>query len=117
MEPLVPRLTAHVWVTAQVRLCDVHFIPLVVARRGDAEAGAILVRLVREPGSNLLLARHTQIDGSSAWMIVGGDGGEAVDDTVADAYIARQVDRDPDLWVLDITDPQACYWPDQPIQG
>jgi hypothetical protein len=117
MERPAPRLTADVWVTAQVRLCDAHFIPMVVARRGDPDAGAILVRLVRGLRSNLLLARHTQPDGSIGWMSVGGDDDAPIDDETADAYIARQVDRDPDLWVLDVDDPQERYWPDAPIES
>ena len=110
-----PRLTARVWVQAQVRLCDRHFISMVIARRGDPDAGAILMRLVRGPQVNLLLARHTRPDGSTGWMTVGGD--EAVDDATADAYVVRQVDRDPDLWVLDVDDPKGRYWPDAPIDA
>jgi len=34
-----PRLKSEIWVKAQLRLCDVTFLPCVVARRGDADAG------------------------------------------------------------------------------
>jgi hypothetical protein len=110
-----PRLAARLWVSAQVRLCDAHFIPMVISRRGDPDAGAVLVRLVRGPQTNLMLARHTQLDGTTGWMTVGGD--DAMDDETADAYIGRQVDRDPDLWVLDVEDPRGRYWPDRPIDA
>ncbi len=116
------RLATHIWVQAQVRICDLHFLPAVVTHRGDANAGTVVVRIVRGPNRNLLLRRHTTGDGALAWMAVGTPPGRAVapaeafiDDAAADAYIGRERGRDPDLWVLEVEDFQARYWPDQPI--
>ena len=91
-----------------------HFIPAVIARHGDPDAGAIMLRLLRGERKSLLLRRHTQPDGSMAWAAVAG--GDAIDDLAADAHIARDIARDPDLWVLEIDDPKVRYWPDAPIQ-
>lgn len=110
-----PRLVTQLWVQAQVRLCDLYVIQMVVARRGDPDAGAVLVRLVRGAGRNLVLSRHTQIDGTSGWTAAAG--GEALDDAAAEDFIAREVGRDPDLWVLDVDDPEDRYWPDRPIEA
>lgn len=42
-----PRLKSEIWVKAQLRLCDIAFLPCVVARRGDADAGQVLVKVNR----------------------------------------------------------------------
>lgn len=108
-----PRLKTRIWVQAQVRLCDLNLIPVAVVRRGDPDAGAVLLRLLLGERRSLLLRRHTLADGASAWMAAAG--GEALDDAAADAHVARELGRDPDLWVVEVDDPQRRYWPDRAI--
>lgn len=36
-----PRLKSEIWIKAQLRLCNQAFLPVVVARRGDRDAGQI----------------------------------------------------------------------------
>ena len=103
-----PRLKSEIWVKAQLRLCDLAFLPCVVARRGDADAGQVLVKVNRlDRGCELLARRYTD-DGGRAWTVVA----QGEDEAACDAYIAREADMDPDLWVLDIEDPQGKYRPD-----
>lgn len=109
-----PRLKTRIWVQAQIRLCDLNLIPVAVVRRGDPDAGAVLLRLLQGERKSLLLRRQTQSDGSSAWMAAAG--GDALDDAAADAHVVRELKRDPDLWVVEIDDPKRRYWPDRPIQ-
>ena len=44
---MVMGLNTGLWVSAQVRLCDRAFIPATVVRRGDPDAGTVLVKLNR----------------------------------------------------------------------
>ena len=44
---VTPRLKTALWVQAQVRRCDLELIPVVVARRGDPDAGSVLLKLLR----------------------------------------------------------------------
>ncbi len=107
------RLRTDLWVQAQVRICDLAVLPIVVRRRGDPDAGAVLLRLWRDRDLSLLLKRTTTTGGSFGWMVVGGRA--EVDDPTAEAYIAREVGRDDDLWVVEIEDPRAQYQTDGPL--
>lgn len=110
-----PRLKTSIWVQAQIRLCDLNFIPAVIARRGDPDGGVVLVRLVRGRNENLLLRRQARLDGGADWVAVSGDA--PLDDAEIDSRIAREVSRDRDLWVLEVDDPKRRYWPDRPIEA
>ena len=110
-----PRLKTELWVQAQVRICDLQFLPIVVRRRGDPDAGAILLRLLRDRGQSLLLKRIAGSGGMPAWMAVGGTG--AIDEPAAEAYIAREAGRDDDLWVVEIDDPKERYVLDGRIES
>ena len=58
-----------------------------------------------------VMTRVTAPDGEPAWM--GALGGGLVPEADADAYIARQVGRDPDLWVVEVDDPKGRH----PFEG
>lgn len=101
------RLKSEIWVKAQLRLCDVNLMPAVIARRGDADAGQVLVKIIKSRTASDLLARRFDDAGRRVWAVV-AQGLESD----CDAYIAREADIDPDLWVLEIEDPQGNYRPD-----
>ncbi len=99
------RLKTRLMVQAAVRLGNMQAIPVVVARRGDDDSGAILLKLDRRPHGFQVLAQARSPKGELAWLKATGE--DLVDEATADAYIARQVDRDPDIWIVEIEDPQA----------
>lgn len=93
------RLTADFWVRAylaRLRLAD---IPAFVISRGDATAGAVLVKINPLDGSACLMQRTFDLDGNRVWAEL-ASGGEAE----VDAAIARQRSFDPDLWVIEVED-------------
>lgn len=104
------RLRSGIWVQAQLRLCDRATIPFIVERRGDPDAGAILIKLDRGAGNFLVLARGYDKDGRRIWVRATGD--TPVSEADADAYLKRQTEFDPDIWILAIEDTQGCYQPD-----
>ena len=99
-----PRLKTELWVLATVRRCTVENVPCTVARRGDRDAGAVLLKINRFAAGCSVLAQSRALDGELVWTR--GTGPEPVDEAAADAYIARQIKRDPDLWVVEIEDRQ-----------
>ena len=107
-----PRLKTEFWVKAQLRICDQALLSCVVARRGDADAGQVLLKMDRRDGLWELLARRFDGTGERVWAVVAS----GVENDV-DAYVEREADVDPDLWVLEIDDPKRAYLPDgqQPL--
>ena len=103
-----PRLKTKIQVMAAVRLCGVHAVPIAIARRGDEDAGTILIKLNRREHGFTVLAQTRTGSGDLAWLRATGDA--PVDEATADAYIARQVQRDPDLWVVEIEDREGRHF-------
>ena len=113
METSPPRLKAELWIQATIRRCITDNIPAVVVKRGDADAGSLLVKHNRFQEGCRVLVPVTSPTGGMAWMA--GTGPNPVAEAEADAYIARQRGRDPDLWVLEIEDPRSRWCPDEPV--
>jgi len=104
---MVMGLNTGLWISAQVRLCDRAFIPATIVRRGDSDAGTVLVKLNRFDAGVTVFTQASTLDGEPAWSR--GSGPAPVSEAEADAYIARQVQRDPDVWVLEIEDRKGEY--------
>ena len=100
---------------AQVRLCDRAFIPAAIVRRGDSDAGTVLVKVNCFENGVTVYTQASTLDGEPAWSR--GTGPKPVTEPEADAYIARQVTYDPDVWVLEIEDRRGQYKMDGKIVG
>jgi hypothetical protein len=108
-----PRLKTEIWVKAQIRQCDVAFIPAMVVRRGDADAGQVLIKRNRLDGTFEVFARTVAPDGGAGWRRITGP--EPVDEAAARSVIDRETGFDPDLWVLEIEDSGGKYELDGPL--
>lgn len=97
-----PRVKAALWVGMALRLGDGDGRPGMVLRKGDADSGGILV-VLRARGGLCVLSQVRAADGTLAWMRA--TGAAPVDQETADAYVARQTRRDPDLWVIEFDGP------------
>lgn len=97
-----PRVKAGLWVKMALRMADLAGRSGAVLRKGDADAGGILVVLRGREGL-IVLSQIRAADGTQAWLRA--TGATPVDDATADAYVARQIGFDPDLWVLECDAP------------
>ncbi|MBV8392702.1 MAG: DUF1491 family protein [Alphaproteobacteria bacterium] len=104
---MVMGLTTGLWVMAQVRLCDRAFIPAAVVRRGDPDAGTVLLKLNRFAEGVTVYTQASSTGDEPTWSR--GTGPKPVSEAEADAYIERQVKYDPDVWVLEIEDRKGQY--------
>jgi hypothetical protein len=96
------KLKAQLWVAAALRMADMAGKPGAVLRRGDPDAGAVLA-VLRGRGHLVVLVQTRDSQGRLAW---GRPLGVApVLQSVVDEYVARQVQIDPDLWVVEFESP------------
>ena len=99
------RLATSVWVSAYRRRLELEGIPCMVAAKGDADAGAVLVKCATLDGRASVHHRSFDLStGDRVWAVL-AEGAEAD----CDAAIARQRGFDPDLWVLEVEDPRGRH--------
>src|SRR5207248_11126175 len=107
------RLKGGIWGKALTRRCDLAAIGVAVMARGDNDAGAILLKLNGREAGCAVLSQTRRPDGALVWLRATGPA--LVPEPEADAYIARQRGRDPDLWVVEIDSASTEAFLDGPI--
>lgn len=97
------RLTTDLWVSAylaRLRLAD---IPVYVMAKGDATAGAVVVKVATLDGNARAFQRGYDLQADRpVWMVL-AEGPEPE----VDQALARQRKRDADLWLIELEDRQA----------
>jgi hypothetical protein len=95
-----PRLASGVWVAAYLARLRLAGIPVYVTAKGDAEAGAVVVKVALLDGTARAYERRADIlSNARAWILM-AEGAEAE----IDAQLARSRARDPDLWLIELED-------------
>ncbi len=96
-------LPTQLYIDAHLRRLTGQGVPYYISHRGNAAGGVILLKIVNILEGwhvRLLLRQRDIMSGELGWMRVFTD--RDVEESEADAYIRRAVDRDPDLWVIEI---------------
>ncbi len=113
------RLKSGIWVAAYVRRCFVEGVFAAVRRRGADEAGAIFIKVDRldgtsdvyAPAPQALLAEQHPADRAFSAALKGMPAAEAA----AEAYLARQIGFDPDVWIIETEDRAGRHFLDQVV--
>jgi hypothetical protein len=107
------RLSTDLWVYALVRRAQLAGAFATIVRKGDARGGAVLVKTF-DPKTReaRLYAQALGRDGESVWM---QPLSSAVESEL-DAYAGRAAQRDPDIWVVEIEDPDARRFLTEPLE-
>jgi hypothetical protein len=111
---MIPRVTAELWIKAHIRRCGALAIPAMVVRRGDDQAGAIIIKINHLGPGCMVLSPANSMDGGRQWRRATGD--DLVPEAEADAYIERQLNMDPDIWVLEIEDREGRHLVDDIVE-
>jgi hypothetical protein len=94
------RLTADLWIAAYLARLRAEGIAAYITRKGDAVAGAVVVKLATMDGRAVAKERIADLaTGGRRWAVL-AEGPEAD----VDAVLTRARARDPDLWVIEVED-------------
>jgi hypothetical protein len=106
------RLKSDIWVKAYLRRCASEGAAAVQARRGDADAGAIYIKVSRLDGTADLFgpapAGMQEAREDRRWQRCFDR--EPATEAEADAHLARQIDFDPDIWIVSVEDRQGRHF-------
>ena len=104
------RLTSEIWIAAYLMRLGQAAIPAFIVRKGDATAGAVLVKLNTLDGSATCYQRSFDlVSGERQWVVL-AEGPEAE----VDRKVARQREFDPDIWVIEVEDRTGRHMLDEP---
>lgn len=107
-------IATDVWVAALIRRAELGGAFATVARRGDARAGSVLVKIYNPRSREAALyAGAWGKDGERMWM-------RPVDSRIEgelDAYVTRTAGYDPDIWVVEIEDVDGRHFLTEPVEG
>lgn len=98
------RLPTGLWVEAALKPLADKGIYHYIHNRGDPGSGLILLKLNNLSGQCRLLTLQRNFETDALEWVLALDN-ELVAEKDADAYSARAVEIDPDLWVIEIEDP------------
>lgn len=102
------RLKAEIWVKAYLRICANAGASVVVVRHGDDDAGAVFIKLRHPNGTaHLFGPAPAGIDTQNferAWAPHLAKPETTEQDV--DAYLDRQLSFDPDIWIVEVEDPE-----------
>lgn len=112
------RLRSEIWVKAFIRRCAVEGAAAVVVRHGDNDAGAIFIKVSRLDGTCRVFGpAPAGLDDTATdrrWTMRFGGGDKP--DREADAYLAREAEFDPDIWIVELEDRGGRHFLDDWLQ-
>jgi hypothetical protein len=91
-----PRLKSEIWVQALIRRAQSKGGFATVLRKGDVDAGIVLI-ILRQQKSLSLFTPERNFLGERVWLPV-----EGLDQAALDNKINKRVDYDIDIWVVEI---------------
>jgi hypothetical protein len=102
------------WASALIRRAEAAGAYATVARRGDGDAGAVLVKVSTRDGRARLYAPARNGEGERIWLDLSA-GPLGADEPAVDAYVAKRVVNDPDIWLIEIEDRAGRTFLTEPV--
>jgi hypothetical protein len=110
------RLKSAIWVSAYLRRCAVEGVQAVLRRRGAEEAGAIFIKVDRLDGTADLYgpAPQTAFEAEAQDRLFAACLPKPASPSPdIEAYLAREIRFDPDVWIVEVEDRQGRHFIDQ----
>ncbi len=102
---MIIAIKPSIWAYALIRRAEVAGAYALLARKGDGDAGAVLVKVCTLDGQAVLYRPIRNMDGERIWLPKG-----PLPERDIDMYIGKRVSTDPDLWVVEIEDKQGRHF-------
>ncbi|MBU2531760.1 MAG: DUF1491 family protein [Alphaproteobacteria bacterium] len=109
------RLKSGFWILAYIRTCAQANCAAYVVRHGDDDAGAAFIKINHLDGTASLYGpapagMSEAIDAQRFAVLIGPDAARSESDV--DAYVAKQYEYDPDLWLIEVEDAKRRHFLD-----
>jgi hypothetical protein len=108
-------LKTDFWASALIRRAQIAGVFAGVVKKGDTDAGAVLVKVATMDGRARLYGPARNGDGERIWLDLSagalGDVEAEVDD-----YVRKRRASDPDLWVIEIEDRFGRHFLMEPVE-
>jgi hypothetical protein len=112
----VEELKTDFWASALIRRAQIGGAFAGVVRKGDTDAGAVLVKVATMNRKARLYAPARNGEGDRVWLdLSAGTLGD--DEAEVDAAIRKRMEKDPDLWVIEVEDKWGRHFLDEPVDS
>jgi hypothetical protein len=101
------------WAEALLRRAETAGAAAYLLRRGDQDAGAVLVKVSKLDGTATLYVPARSSEGERIWI---KPLGENVEEARIDAYARERGEDDPDIWLIEIEDRAGRHFLDEPVE-
>lgn len=108
---MMPALKTSIWVAALLRRASVEGAYAALSRKGDGDAGAVLVKVCTLDGHASVYRPIRDLSGSRIWLPKGPMAEREIDEA-----IAARIKTDPDIWVVEIEDKQGRHFLTEPVE-
>jgi hypothetical protein len=109
-------LKTEFWASALIRRAGIAGAFAGVVRKGDTDAGAVMVKVASLDGKARLYAPARNGEGERIWLdLSAGPLGDLEPDV--DAHIRKRAENDPDLWVVEIEDKLGRHFLQEPVDS
>lgn len=109
-------LKTDFWALALIRRAQVAGAYAAVARKGDPDGGAVLVKVATLDGRARLFAPARAGEGERVWLDLSA-GALGDDERDVDAHVRKRIETDPDIWVVEIEDKLGRHFLMEPVDS
>ncbi len=95
-------IPASIWIDSHLRALNAVGKSYYIIHKGAYAAGTVLLKINALNKTCLLQQQQRDSDGKLGWLALFK--GAVASEEEADSYIQRAIDRDPDLWAIEVED-------------